>query len=304
MLKFGIFNTLVVDELNSEVSYGPPPQGDWIRIGGWGEREWQVLVAIASHPRGAQWADRRIVYRIRERFRRADGVPPQYADEIIVTRKASSTFVLHPRISARFLPARIYGAGEHNEPRAMDSMIRAVKHAGIELFGASAFRDAIALLPDETRRDTHELRHAVGRWVPVRYVTHWMRAVFDGPARQSQDAYAHFVRLVESYRLSPHFAEYIQCRETRLSDIKHMWRTCYDSGDFEAHLGSKNEFLELRLWNHPFCQSERAARVFALCWRALSEVFGASEPRIEACEFESLSGALRIRIGGTFVAGP
>lgn len=311
MVEVGEFNTLVIDERRQNVRFGPTAGGIWIEIDGWGAQEWDALVLLAERSSGdppalVQYANRRVnvnrkvVFRIRERFRRQFGIPRDHADSVIVTNRNTSGIFLNPRIKARFFPPRRTARSDSDGPRALDSMLHAITRATFELFGEGGLQKAVALLPDDARHDTIEERHLPGRWIPVRYITNWMRAVHAGPAALATDAFEAFVRKVEGYRVSPYFVDYVRCHRSRLLDIRHLWRTCYDTGDFEASHSAKNDFLELRLWNHPHCENERARRTFALCWRALAEVFGVHEPWIETCELEALTGALRIRIGGDF----
>lgn len=309
----GVFSTLVIDELNQNVKYGPTAEGRWIEIAGWGEQEWEVLVAIASHPRGAHQhdlvrrannntvANRKVIFRIRERFRKQRAIPRKHADDVIVTKRLTGAFILNPRIQVRLLSGRLRGTSEFGEARALDSILHAIARAAVEVFGQTGLDKAIALLSEEVRIDTVDTRHPPGRWIPVRYVREWMRAMFNGPAARSSELFERFIFRVESHRVSPYFIDYLKCQNYRLSDIQQMWRTGYDSGDFEAFLSPKRDFFEIRLSNHPYCETEQSRRIFALCWRELSRVFGAKDPQIEMCELEALTGALRIRIRGAFV---
>lgn len=308
-----LFSTLVLDQVGESVRFGPAANGRWVEIADWGEQEWDVLLAIASHPRGVSERDiarrasqqvvptRKVVFRIRERFRKHPDIPRQLADEVIVTRRSKSTFALSPRIAARVLPGRVLGAAAVGEPRALDSLLHATMRAVAEVFDQAGLEQTISLLPNDVRTDTVDVRHPPGRWVPVRYITAWMRAVWAGPAGHADEPFALFMRHVQQHRVSPYFIEYLKCQNYRLSDIQEMWRTCYDSGDFKAWQGPNDEFLDLWLANHPYCESERSRQVFALGWRELARVFGARDPRIDICEFNELTGTLHIRIGGVFV---
>lgn len=314
MLQIGQFNTLVVDERLQRVRFGPAPDGQWIDIGGWGDDEWDVLVAIVSHPSGAcendpvrnarsrARVDRKTVFRIRRRLRSNEDMPAALAQTLIVTKRGTSTYILNPTISVRVIPGRILGAGEHNEPRALDSVVHSLKRAGLELFGGSGYQKAIELLPDDVRRDTFEMSYEPGRWFPVRYISSWVRAMRDGPATSRED-FKEFLRTMERYRLSPYYDQYFRSsRVNRLADIQRLWQTCYDSGTVEALVSDRSDWFEIRIWNHPYIRNESARWTHGFCWLSLAESLGAREAELQAAELEPLTGALRIRIAGVLPA--
>jgi hypothetical protein len=311
MRQLGLFNTLVVDGRTQRVQLGPSLEGLWVTIDGWGEDEWDVLLAIVSHPSGASehdvvrrahfraCVDRKTVFRIRQRFRAQSDVPPHFAENIIVTKRGTSSYILNPEIKLQMLPGLVGGAGEHGEPRALDSVVGSIKHAGLELFGSSGFRKAIDLLPDDVRRDTVEMSYDPGRWFPVRYISAWIKAMREGPCGLVLGDYKEFLRTMERYRLSPYYDAYFHSgRQHRLTDIQRMWSTCYDSGRVEAIVSPKNDWYEIRLWNHPYTKTPSARWTHGFCWLSLSEALGAKDCELAACEEEELTGALRIRIRG------
>lgn len=306
------YTTLIVDERLAEARYGPSPQGTFATIDRFTEAEWAALVAIASHPLGASERDpvarahgkavvnRKIVNRLRERFRAHTEIPREYTVEnaVIDNRWGQATYYLNRRITAHIIPGRIVGPGEHAEARTLDLIIPAMEKAAVELFGARALAELHDCLPDDVRRYTVGA-HYPGRWIPTRFVTAWMKTLREGPARMSTPDFHQFLRRMESYRVVPGFARYHRsARQHRLSDIRDAWKTCYDSGDIQATLSPRDDWIELRIWNHPYCSSPTARETHAVCWLAIAEELGARDCRLVAHDLEDLTGAFRIRIEG------
>ncbi len=309
--ELGFFTTVIVDELIQQVKYGPSLDGEWVRFDHWGAKEWDVFLAIVSHPSGAAEhdvirqshgkavVDRKVINRIRKRFASKSEIPPRYAADVIITKRGTSTYILNPRLKVRVVPGRQIGQAEHGEAMALDSIIYAIKRAGLELFGEEGLQQAVARLPDDVRMNTIEMRYPPGRWVPVRYIASWIRAMIDGPMGGSLAGYYQFLRRMEHHRLSPFFLDYYRsARHHRLANIGEMWRTCYNSGEIEAAVSPNGDWFEIRLWNHPYCHSEPARRTHALCWLALAEELGAKDCRLVAAGIEATTGAFRIRIEG------
>jgi hypothetical protein len=106
---------------------------------------------------------------------------------------------------------------------------------------------------------------------------------------------------MEHHRVNPFYVAFRKSsEEERVSQVSQMWHTCYDTGQLEAMIGPRNEYVELRLWNHPYCFNERSARIHGFCWKVLTEEVGAQDVHLEACEQEEFTGALRIRIRRTY----
>lgn len=313
MLELGELNTLIVDRQCQLVRVGPTPRDNYDEIGGWGAQEWDALMALVARSLSPAEARQlscqgrhvvindKVVYRIRERFRKCLG--RTVGDTIILTNRNTSNFYLNPTIKAHIVGGLIRPTSVQ-EPRAHDSMIDTIVRAGTEVFGAAAFDKAIGIIPDETRRRTlEEEAQGPGHWIPVPFVTHWMRAVYAGPAALAADAYEAFISRVEHHRLTPRYREYVRCRGMRLKGIQRKWAYCYDSGIFEAALSDENDRLAIRLWNHPYCEDRRSASVFAQCWRAIAEELGAEGAHVDVCNVDRSTGALGIRISGRFPRG-
>lgn len=301
-----IFNTLIIDESELEVAFGPSAQGEMVQIGGWGDTEWRLLLAIANggcselelldHVGGSPDALRSGVRRIRKRFLSRKGIPRKYANALIPPKRRNKPYALGAPVTIRRTPEPLAGHGP-TEPHARVTAIHAITRAVIKRFGDAGLQQVILLLPDDVRRDTVDVSYAEpGRWIPVRYVQSWMKAVWEGPAALRLSIFRRFIRIMAEYRLMPFSLDYVRDGHDLARHVRQLWSSCYSSGEIEAESSPKNDWFEIRLRNHPYCDTEQARRIHAMCWVALAEAWGATSCSLDLCELDTSSRALRNRV--------
>lgn len=291
------FDKLVIDVLQGQVQWGPHT------IIGWQPVILDALACIAAHSGTISEAEMHGLVRAETRLRTmkakivrtmvGGGVPPEYAARLIIN-EFDRGVRLNPRVRATVRPRAIRGAVERGGARMHDSVISSMRRAARELFGAEGLDQALGLLPPEMQRDCAAKKLVGGSMIPVRYVTEWGTAVFNGPVEQDPEKLSRFIGLTVHYQLSAIYDETARLFEQRSTDVQEVWELLSHGGLVDLRWNDLG--FEVRLSNHPFVEDSFTARAFAVALQHTARQLNLPEAQLVRFRVD-VAGALSVQIG-------
>jgi hypothetical protein len=290
------FGKLMIDVLQGQVQWGPHA------ITGWQPVLLDALACIAAHNGTISEAEVHCLVRAETKLRTmkakivrtlvGGGVPPEYAARLIIN-EFDRGVRLNPRVRATVRARAVRGAAERGGARMHDSVISSMRRAARELFGAEGLEQVLGLLPPDTRSDCTTKRLLDGSMIPVRYVTEWGRAIFNGPVEQDPEKLSRFIDLTVHYQLSATYDETALLFEQRSGDVQEVWDLLSHGGLIDLHWSDLG--FELRLSKHPFVEDPFTARAFAVAVQHLARQLNFPEAQLVTFRVD-VTGALSVQI--------
>jgi hypothetical protein len=149
------------------------------------------------------------------------------------------------------------------EPCAAQRVFVASRAAAVELFGDGGLREIADRLPPDVRGALIDSAIISEAWLPERFVMAWQEAVFEGPARNSDDAFRRYVhKVVDSgFGRVRRLLVNLVTPATLCTRAAELWHDEHTHGEISA--APTGHVVIIKLRNHPYVTRPIARLVMA-----------------------------------------
>ncbi|HXU69770.1 MAG TPA: hypothetical protein VN947_10600 [Polyangia bacterium] len=180
-----------------------------------------------------------------------------------------------------------------SEPCAAQRVFVASRAAALELYGDDGLRQIAERLPPDVRGALIDSAIITEAWLPERFVMAWQEAVFEGPARGSDDAFRRYVdKVVDAgFGRVRRLLVNLVTPATLCTRAAELWHDEHTHGEISAT--PEGHVVIIRLRHHPY-----VARPIARVVMAESLRYAASLTRAKhVVELHRVDGdALEVRL--------
>lgn len=154
-----------------------------------------------------------------------------------------------------------------------------MRGAARALWGDRGLRSIAERLPEETRRETFDQIVLPVTWYPARYTVDWNRAIWDGPAARSDDAFLRFVdeSIEQGFGRMRRFFLRLASPERMHARTPEMWRYQHTHGTLSSVVRGDTATLTLR--DHPYVKDSIMRKACAEAWRHIVVLSGRKDAR-------------------------
>jgi len=174
---------------------------------------------------------------------------------------------------------------DHEEPVARGTILRAFRHAALDLWGRDGMRELVARLPEDARRETADPKVILDhRWFPERHVMAWYQAAWIGPASHRADQFRIFIdRMMDSgFGTIRSALLRLVTPSQLLTRAPALWRYDHSHGVLDVTLGERG--ATLRLYDHVYSSTPLSRLAVAEVYRyavSLSRIRHVDEQHFE-----------------------
>jgi hypothetical protein len=149
------------------------------------------------------------------------------------------------------------------EPCAGQRVFVASRAAAVEMYGDGGLREIAERLPPDVRGALIDSAILTEPWLPERFVMAWQEAVFEGPARGSDDAFRRYIyRVVDAgFGRVRRLLVNLVTPVTLCTRAAELWHDEHTHGEISAEPSGKVVLIKLR--NHPYVTRPIARLVMA-----------------------------------------
>jgi hypothetical protein len=149
------------------------------------------------------------------------------------------------------------------EPCAGQRVFVASRAAAVEMYGDGGLREIAERLPPDVRGALIDSAIITEPWLPERYVMAWQEAVFEGPARGSDDEFRRYVyKVVDSgFGRVRRLLVQLVTPATLCTRDAELWHDEHTHGEISAE--PTGHVVVIKLRNHPYVTRPIARLVMA-----------------------------------------
>ncbi|MCU1281141.1 MAG: hypothetical protein JWM53_4687 [bacterium] len=153
--------------------------------------------------------------------------------------------------------------GGNAEPCAAQRVFVASRAAAVELYGDGGLREIAERLPPDVRGALIDSAIISEAWLPERFVMAWQEAVFQGPARGSDDDFRRYVyKVVDAgFGRVRRLLVNLVTPATLCTRAAELWHDEHTHGEISA--APKGHVVVIKLRNHPYVTRPIARMVMA-----------------------------------------
>jgi hypothetical protein len=152
---------------------------------------------------------------------------------------------------------------ESAEPCAAQRVFVASRAAAVEMYGDGGLREIAERLPPDVRGALIDSAIITEPWLPERFVMAWQEAVFEGPARGSDDAFRRYVYKVVDVGFGRvrRLLVNLVTPATLCTRAAELWHDEHTHGEISAQPTGHVVLIKLR--HHPYVTRPIARMVMA-----------------------------------------